>query len=61
MMRVFSTTPTPKPARSYLAVIHAGHLGGLAADQRAARLFAALAMPLITRSATSTSSLPVAK
>ena len=42
MMPAFSTTPTAKPARSYSpARVHAGHLGGLAADQRAAGLLAA--------------------
>ena len=41
--------------------VHAGHLGGLAADQRAAGQFAALAMPWITVAAVSTSSLPQAK
>ena len=44
-----------------LAVVHAGHLGGLAADQRRARLRAALGDAAITRVATSTSSWPVAK
>jgi hypothetical protein len=43
------------------AVVHARHLGGLAADQRAARPRAALGDPLMTRAASSTRSFPVAK
>jgi hypothetical protein len=41
-------------------VVHAGHLGGLAADQRAPACAQPSAMPLMTLAATSTSSLPVA-
>ena len=62
MILSFSTTPTAKPARSYSpGGVHARHLGGLAADQRAAGLLAAGAMPLITSVAVATSSLPQAK
>ncbi len=43
MIASFSTTPTQKPGEVVIgAVVHAGHLGGLAADQGAAGLHAAL-------------------
>ena len=42
MMLAFSTTPTAKPCEViFPGRVHAGHLGGFAADQRAAGLFAA--------------------